>query len=398
VRTKEVVLHDLNVAVALSDFISAHSLKNIILGASSRSAITRAFKSEDVATSVGKLAPDICSVYTVSRGKANKIKSSSDPISPATALPPRVSPGLNRQGSSGINSPSEESIGSGAPSPSYSTTSSNESRHLFAWEKRHGSSYATTLESSNTSFENVMAGKYEFNHITSSTRPLYGKAPTPGRSLALDHYSFMSSDQSEQHSYPSDISYELLDEQRISNASRCSTSTLATEIEDELNRVKLELKHITDKYNAACLEVATARDKAKEITQWRSDEANKHTEDFALVIVEHEKQNSTAAMELAQKARLLANLESEKRQRAEKKFKIEAKQKQQVLDALAHGLARCRRYSIEEIEAATNNFTSNKVGEGSYGPVYKATIDHTPVAIKILKSEIPDGLKQFQQE
>lgn len=381
VRTKEVVLHDLDIAVALCDFISAHSLKNIILGASSRSAITRAFKNGDVATSVGKLAPDTCSVYSVSRGKANKIKSSSDPISPVTALPPHVSLGFHRPGSLENSSteyeqssPSERSVASSAPSPPYSTTSSNESRHLFVWEKCHGSSYATCSDSTNTSFVS--------SHNTPSIRPPH-------------HYSY----QSEQHSYPSEIYYELRDEPRISDASRCFSSTLATEIEDELNRVKLELKHITDKYNAACLEVVTARDQEKEITQWRRNKVDdKHTEEFAMIMVEHEKQNSKAAMEIARKARVLADLETEKRKRAEKKFKIEAKQKQQVLDALAHGLARCRRYSIDEIEEATNNFTSNKLGEGSYGPVYKATIDHTPVAIKILKSEIPDGLKQFQQE
>lgn len=136
------------------------------------------------------------------------------------------------------------------------------------------------------------------------------------------------------------------------------------------------------------------------ITYRRSDNIAeaKHNEELALVIVEREQQNCKAALEVAKRARMLAELESEKRIQAEKKFVIESKQKEQVLDALAHSLARCRRYWIEEIEAATNNFSSNKIGEGSYGPVYKATIDHTPVAIKILKSDISEGLKQFQQE
>lgn len=136
------------------------------------------------------------------------------------------------------------------------------------------------------------------------------------------------------------------------------------------------------------------------ITYRRSDNIAeaKHNEELALGIVELEKQNCKAALEVARRARMVAELESEKRIQAEEKFVIESKQKEQVLDALAHTLARCRRYWIEEIEAATNNFSSNKIGEGSYGPVYKATIDHTPVAIKILKSDISEGLKQFQQE
>lgn len=127
VRTKEVILHDPDVGVALSGFLKAHSIKNIVLGASSRGAIARynkrfelmtstqslyialsafdtcrtyfgcrAFKNVDVPTSVGKLAPDFCSVHAVSKGKAQKIKSSSDTIAPATALPPHLSPGIHR--------------------------------------------------------------------------------------------------------------------------------------------------------------------------------------------------------------------------------------------------------------------------------------------------------------
>ncbi|CAH9118501.1 unnamed protein product [Cuscuta europaea] len=58
-----------------------------------------------------------------------------------------------------------------------------------------------------------------------------------------------------------------------------------------------------------------------------------------------------------------------------------------------------RRYNIEEIEIATNYFAkSGKIGEGGYGPVYKAVLDHTSVAIKVLRPDIPQGHKQFKQE
>lgn len=119
-----------------------------------------------------------------------------------------------------------------------------------------------------------------------------------------------------------------------------------------------------------------------------------------MTIVEKEKQKCKTAIELAQKAQIMAEFESQKRKRAEWKFKIESKEKQQVLGALAaRSLVQYRRYSIDEIEAATNHFSdSEKIGGGSYGPVYKAIIDHTPVAIKVLRSDISEGLKQFQQE
>lgn len=70
-----------------------------------------------------------------------------------------------------------------------------------------------------------------------------------------------------------------------------------------------------------------------------------------------------------------------------------------MLDKLAHNDVRCRKYSIEEIETATEYFTeSRKIGEGGYGPVYKCYLDHTPVAIKVLRPDAAQGRSQFQQE
>ncbi|KAI8030765.1 Beclin-1-like protein [Camellia lanceoleosa] len=60
---------------------------------------------------------------------------------------------------------------------------------------------------------------------------------------------------------------------------------------------------------------------------------------------------------------------------------------------------RYRKYPIKEIEVATDYFSNSlKIGEGGYGPVYKAFLDHTPVAIKVLRSEMSQGNKQFQRE
>lgn len=67
--------------------------------------------------------------------------------------------------------------------------------------------------------------------------------------------------------------------------------------------------------------------------------------------------------------------------------------------ALPHRDVRYRRYTIEEIEEATENFAdSRKIGEGGYGPVYKCYLDHTPVAIKVLSPDAAQGMSQFQQE
>lgn len=54
---------------------------------------------------------------------------------------------------------------------------------------------------------------------------------------------------------------------------------------------------------------------------------------------------------------------------------------------------------MKEIQHATKNFAgTEKIGEGGYGPVFRATLDHTPVAIKVLRSDMSQGEKQFQKE
>lgn len=69
------------------------------------------------------------------------------------------------------------------------------------------------------------------------------------------------------------------------------------------------------------------------------------------------------------------------------------------MDALAHADVRYRKYTIEEIEDATEYFDEKyKIGEGGYGPVYKCYLDQTPVAVKALHPDAAQGMSQFKQE
>lgn len=125
----------------------------------------------------------------------------------------------------------------------------------------------------------------------------------------------------------------------------------------------------------------------------------KQGEENALAMIEMEKQKCRTAMEAAQKAQQLAELELQKRKNAELKAMQEAEERKKMMDAFTRSDLRYRKYTIEEIEIATNNFaTSAKVGEGGYGPVYKGFLDHTAVAIKVLRPDISQGVEQFQTE
>lgn len=122
-------------------------------------------------------------------------------------------------------------------------------------------------------------------------------------------------------------------------------------------------------------------------------------EEAALAAAEKEKAKCKAALEAAEAAKRIAALEAKRRMNAEMRALEEAEERKHALTAFAHGDLRYRRYTIEEIEAATDQFSeSRKIGEGGYGPVYMCELDHTPVAVKVLRPDAAQGRSQFQQE
>ncbi|KAL6129604.1 hypothetical protein ACLB2K_072954 [Fragaria x ananassa] len=89
---------------------------------------------------------------------------------------------------------------------------------------------------------------------------------------------------------------------------------------------------------------------------------------------------------------------AEQRRNAEIKGLKEAEKRTNSLGGRSYD-PRYRKYSIQEIEAATDNFSKAlKIGEGGYGPVYVGELAHTQVAIKALRPDAAQGRSQFQQE
>uniref|UniRef100_A0A7N0TWQ0 RING-type E3 ubiquitin transferase n=1 Tax=Kalanchoe fedtschenkoi TaxID=63787 RepID=A0A7N0TWQ0_KALFE len=171
-----------------------------------------------------------------------------------------------------------------------------------------------------------------------------------------------------------------------------------------MRRLKMELKQTMDMYSTACREALTAKQKAQELQQWKLDEERRLeeaqlAEEAAMATVERERAKSRAAIAHAEAAQRIAEMEAQKRITAELRVLKETEEKKKVLDTLAQTDVRYRRYTIEEIEAATERFSeSRKIGGGGYGPVYKGILDHTPVAIKVLRPDATQGRSQFQQE
>ncbi|XP_028807012.1 U-box domain-containing protein 51-like [Neltuma alba] len=367
VTIKEAVVDDSDVVKGISDFANKHHINSIVIGATaSWNSLARKFIGFDLPTAIIKSAPDYTSVYIISKGKI---------ISARSALRPM----------------SSVFVSSKHPPALQLNDVENGVREQAA--KRGGMAEGSVRASSERNNNGVRQKNSGGSSMDKINLPNRGPKPSAG----IDSFSdeSVSSDQTNQ-----DMGFSF-----SSDGSRVSSSSQPSkELEAEMKRLRLELKQTMDMYSSACKEAISAKNEANEINQWKLEEARKLEEallsgEAALALAEKEKARAQAAIEEAEEAKKMAEKEAERRRHAELKARKEAEEKDRALTALAKNDVRYRKYTIEEIKQATEKFSpSLKIGEGGYGPVFKGELDHTPVAIKILRPDASQGRKQFHQE
>ncbi|KAE9588115.1 putative protein kinase RLK-Pelle-RLCK-IXb family [Lupinus albus] len=314
---KELVLHDIDVPSALTDYIIDNNIKSIVVGAPNWNVFRRIFNDADVSSSLVKSAPESCTVHVVSKRKVENLQplgpSQHKIIKPTTKL---LKETLSLKG----NSTSED---------------------LFRKTYKNGilrqSSDVICFGQSNVGIQQVKP------YISSEE----SKSPT------------------------------LSDE---SNSSKLIDGSKLNENQDAVR-------------NSNSSSTTNSSTKSPNIEKARLGE------EAALALAEVEKQKTKAAMESAEMSRCLAAIEIKKRKQTEKRAMQKEEEKQRASNTNPPHNILCKRYSIEEIEVATNCFDKAlKLGEGGYGPVFKGVLDNTVVAIKALRSNINQGDRQFQQE
>ncbi|KAG6624431.1 U-box domain-containing protein 35-like isoform X1 [Carya illinoinensis] len=391
VQLREVVLEDNDVPKALLDYIYKNCIQSIIVGASTRNALSRKFKTYDVTATLMKYAPSFCSVYVISKGKILSLRTAPRPLS-NTVNPPKQS----LSSLVGLPPPPSDHGGeeNGAIRPSRWRSAGSE--RLLHLERGNDTPIAAAArERARNSPTNLSMENMEFSNR--------GQRPSFGRDT-LQSTDSTDPSQGAMIFGSVDISGKILDLSIPSPMEITWGRQSTRDVEAEMKRLKLELKQTMDMYSSACKEAISAKNKARELHQWKLEEARKFqearlAEETAVAIAELERAKCKAAIEAAEAAQRLAEKEALRRKQAEMKARREAEEKDRALSAMTHNDVRYRKYSIEEIEKATDEFSqSMKIGEGGYGPVYKGLLDHTPVAIKVLRPDAAQGRKQFQQE
>ncbi|XP_060185682.1 U-box domain-containing protein 35-like isoform X2 [Lycium barbarum] len=363
IRCLDVILEDSDVAKALTEYVSSAAIQNLVLGAS-RHGFIRRLKVTDIPSTVSKGAPDFCTVYVISKSKISSVKNASRPAPMASPLYKQIQQ-LEDQVNSGGCTPTARSkaIHAGSQRRSFITDES----------KIVGSGRPSTDHTSSMLYDGLDTGR--MSQISSSSDSSFGSERLGARGSELSSFNDFS-----QSSFETDDG------------------------EGEMRRLKMELQRTMDLYSTACKEALTAKQKSVELNLWRVEEEKRLeearlAEEAAKVAAEKERDKCRVAMETAEAAQRLAELEAKRRVDAEMQAHKEAEEKEKALMNIGQGDFRYRRYSIEEIEEATQYFSDSlKIGEGGYGPVYKCYLDHTPVAVKVLRPDAAQGRSQFQQE
>ncbi|XVE71949.1 hypothetical protein DITRI_Ditri10aG0191900 [Diplodiscus trichospermus] len=408
IKCIEIILEDTDISNALISYVSSTTTEILVLGAPSKSGFVRRFKTPEVTTNVSKGAPDYCTVYVIGKGKISSVRSASArppprlPSSPAAHphLPLSTNnnniPQLTEKHSAAAINPMHKAV----PTPS-NQYDDMEIKSPFTRSGRTPIKYEPSISDSDISF--VSSGRSSTDHMLSSLCDTdFGSTPRLSTGSDYDNRSLGSSYSGNRSTDFSSSQYDCSSTSLESGRTSWSSQNM-DDLEAEMRRLKQELKQTMDMYSAACKEALLAKQRAKELQSWKLQEEQKLeearlAEEAALSLAEKEKAKCKAAIEAAHAAQRIAELEAQRRMNIEMNASRETDERKMAISSLRHDV-RYRKYTIEEIETATENFSSSrKIGEGGYGPVYMCNLDHTAVAIKVLRPDAAQGQSQFNQE
>ncbi|KAL9235562.1 hypothetical protein vseg_010310 [Gypsophila vaccaria] len=374
IRCLDITLRDTDVARALSDYASNAAIENLVLGAS-RGGIIRKFKQTDIPTLVSRGGPDFCNVFVISKSKISAMRKASRPVPFVSPLKSHLD-NLSKDKPhtvENIDSPPRHSLSSIGDKPFQRPL--RDDHDIVRSGRINERLLFSDIPESDTDISFVSSERMSVDHGHLS--PLHydymDSSRTPRISTSSDHsfgsvrFPHRSNDFASIHDF-SFFSQE-------SGVPSSASSQHSEEMEYEMRRLKLELKQTMEMYSEACKEAVIAKEKerqrAMDLHRWRLEEDKKSQVSGTL----EERGKSSRSSEPG-------------------KERIHGTE-----DTSTYSSIRYRKYSIEEIEEATNNFSGDlKIGEGGYGPVFKCYLDHTRVAVKVLRPDAAQGRTQFQQE
>ncbi|EPS61916.1 hypothetical protein M569_12876 [Genlisea aurea] len=415
IQCHDVLLDDPDVTKALIDFVTQSHIDFLILGAAARGSIFR-FKAKDIPGSVLKGVPDFCTVFVIHKGKISSTRSASRPP-PSILSPLRVqimslatnatNSSISRNAYFAQQRPGGGSEPTPIPRPNEPNAVKSVIQSPFTHRRAPNGKSFDVLSPPETDISFVSSSSSARRSVdrynTAAASESMDGGLTPPRLSGFSEMDYYQGFDSLPYGRKSMDITGPLDFSSSDESDRIFTAQSMDDVEAEMRRLKQELRQTMEMYSTACKEALSAREKAKELQRWKMEEQRRLeearlAEETAVAVAEKEKARSVAAIEHAEAAHRIAELEAQRRISAEMKA-LKESETITTSSSVSQPNYSYRKYTIEEIEVATEYFSqSRKIGEGGYGPVYKCYLDHTAAAVKVLRPDATHGRSQFQQE
>ncbi|KAG2263551.1 hypothetical protein Bca52824_070630 [Brassica carinata] len=381
VQLDMMVLESDDVADAISKAVQDHGISELVIGASSSIIFSWKLKRSNLSSRISDVTPRFCTVHVISKGKLLNVRKSDVDIETSIA-----------------DDRSESQFSSSSHSGSVSSTSSHQFSSTSLLYQR-----VQALSTVNQKVGTNMGTKNSIDTHHNRAASLDVDEPNQ-RGYYRTNSSLIRYKESDIHSRRSSQTEE-------GSSSGCysdpTSSSSQMNKDFELEKLKIELRHIKGMFAVAQSEVLDATKKMQDLNQRRSEEATRLKnltirEEDAEEAVEMERERQEEAENEAELVRDCVEREIEERLEAEARAEEVRKEKQRLEDALEGGPLQRQQYmkfEWEDIVEATSSFSDElKIGSGGYGSVYRCNLHHTTVAVKVLHSDKSSLTKQFHQE
>ncbi|TXG70590.1 hypothetical protein EZV62_005525 [Acer yangbiense] len=383
------VIESDDVAKAVAEELANCTINKLVIGAASQGMFTRKLKNNDLSSRISLRTPKFCTVYAVSKGKLSSIRPS-HLDSNGSIKDDSSGTSFSNNSSSSCNSSSRTDPSSVA-SYSYFRSDSLPMQRLKA------------LSTINKNFLHSRTGSVD-------SRPSHGQSldiddgkdamDSPLSSLEVGH---TVSPSSSYKSLPVD-NHDFSDQSSTSDVFTDYSSESQVNINFELDKLRIELRHIRGMYAMAQNEALDASRKVSSLNK-RQLEGAKQLQEISLMeekaieSARQDKEKCEAARREAEYVKECAEREASQREEAEMKADRDATEKEKLRNALVGPVQQYQTISWEEIVSATSSFSEKlRIGVGAYGTVYKCSLHHTTAAVKVLHSTDNHTTKEFQQE
>ncbi|XP_004307786.1 PREDICTED: U-box domain-containing protein 35-like [Fragaria vesca subsp. vesca] len=391
VQVDVVVIESDNVANAIAEEVSKSAISNLVIGAPSRGLFTR--KQKGLSPKISACIPGFCTVYAVSKGKLSSLRPSDS-----------QSVGSTKDDNSDTCSVSSSasyvsSLQRGTDRGSVGSYSHFRSPSLPMQRFHALASMNQNLLNTKTKSNETIHSKHESLDLgegkDAMTMDSYPSNSDAGR--ALSHTSSTRSFVTDSQSWSSD-------QASTSNVVANRSSESQVNINLELEKLRIELRHVKGMYAMAQSETIDASRKIKNLSKRRSEEEARlkeitAMEEKAKLLATQEKEKYEAAKIEVDYMRQCVGSEASQRREAELKALHDAKEKEKLENVLIGPVQQYQKFKWEEIVSATSSFSEDlRIGMGAYGTVYKSNFHYTTAAVKVLHSKGNHQTKQFLQE